>query len=267
MREAMQTVTSTRGRGFTLTVTKKVRGQRDKMSYRKFGLGLVVAAIGMMAFASSAHAVKSVFLINKSSANLHASVTGVQLGEGKLLVAGLNMEVRCPKFTVQEGLILNNDDAHGKLLFEECRPYVHSTGLENKFCHVTATAVDTKLHITATGLILPAELKSGAPAILIESIKALILFLGAECTLPEDNLVTGELCLAIDENDTVKPEVLSSAAIQATCLERPTLGALAQGAGVTDVLKYGIHTASVIGTAQLSLTGAHAGQTLGVSLI
>ena len=237
------------------------------MTYRKFGLGLVLAAIGMMAFASSAQALLNGFLINKKAA-LHASVGAEQVGLGYLLVPGLNLEVGCEKFTVDEGLITSDTHAKARLLFEECEAYALSD-LKLLPCHIMKTFVDEKLTIEATALLLPAEiLTTNAPAILAEDIKALIIFLGPSCVLPEDNTVTGELCLAIANNDTVKPLVLASNTIQGTCKPRNVLKGTEQSSGgVKDKILYGAQEANVDLTAHLFLTGAHAGLTLGVSLI
>ena len=81
------------------------------MSYRRNVRGLlgllVVAVLGVMAFASSAWAVLPAFLINKKPA-LHATATGVtHEGLEVLLVPSLNLEIKCPEFEVLEGLILD----------------------------------------------------------------------------------------------------------------------------------------------------------------
>jgi hypothetical protein len=242
------------------------------MTHRKNGLGLLgllaVVALGVMAFASSAQALTPKYLVGKKAVvgTLNATVEGKQVGRGTLLVSALNTEFNCEKFSVASGLLVTGTDATGQLLYEECTVLELLPPLEELPCHIYVSAVDKRLHITATGLILPAELTNGEPAVLVEKINAKILMEGAECPLPLENIVKGELCLKIDNNDTVEPTVLSSVAIQAECKERPTLEALTEGAGVKDKLLYGAQTGFVDGTAKVFLGGVHKGLTVGVSL-
>jgi hypothetical protein len=83
--------------------------------------------------------------------------------------------------------------------------------------------------------------------------------------LPLDNVLTGEFCLEIKNatNDTVKPLLYTDRNVE--CLERVALEG-AQGLGVKDAVKYGAQQIVFDIAADLSLTGAHAGLTLGVSL-
>jgi hypothetical protein len=259
------------------------------MNQRKNGarlLGLlVVAALGVMAFAASAQAVAPGFLINKKPVvGLKATAGAKQVGTGSMLVAGLNFQLRCTAFTVDEGVVESNTLGKGVLLYTGCTTLSITKFPEEIHCHV-------KEPIKAEGIFLPAELETpkalkDLPAVLVEKIKALItLHLPAAklgevpCVLPLDNTVTGEVCLKIDNNDTVEPLVLAgidpTSGEAITCLHRPTLEALteglnAKGEGFKDVLKYGAQTAVLDGTAHLFLTGepplGHKGLTFGVSL-
>jgi hypothetical protein len=237
------------------------------MNYRKHGLRLLgllgLAVLGVMALAASAQAVAPGFLINKAPVgSLLATIGGEQEGRGSLVVPGLNLEINCEEFTVLKGGVHSNTDAEGELSYSKCSALEANSPLaEIKPCTVDEP-------IVAAGLILPAELTNGNPAVLAEKIKATILLLGAECTLPEVNVVKGEVCLAIDSNDTAKPLLLGSQAIQGECKQRPTLEALTEGAGVKDQLLYGKQEAFIKGSAVVFLTGAHEGEnkTLGVSL-
>ena len=224
------------------------------MTYRKLGLGLVIAAIGMMAFAVSAQA-KIKFLIDQKAvpANLDAGVSGEQVGAGSLLVQALNLRLECKKFSVNKGLLTSGTHAEGELLYEECAPFTLA-GEPISTCHV-----GNGLHVKAEALLLPAEFLEAyglKPALLAEKVKAPIPFEGEECTLPESNTVKGELCLEIDNNDTANPEVLLSDTIQEKCKPRTALEGLldelptSTGSNFKDKLLYGAQTANVDGAAK-----------------
>lgn len=243
------------------------------MNHRKHGLGLLglmaVVALGVMAFASTAQAVETEFLVNGKLA-LAATLGGAQVGTGTLLLPALKTEVNCTGFTVQEGKINTGLDANGKLLYEGCTALVLElpTKTELPGCQIIVNEAsgDLKTHISATALILPVEFADGTYGILAEDIKALILFLkGKGCVLPLDNTVSGDLCFRIDGNNTAKPLILTNEKIQTECPERVALKG-AQGAGVKDSLLYGAQTAFVDGTAHVFLLGEHNGQNLGVLL-
>jgi hypothetical protein len=230
-----------------------------------------------MAFASSAQALNPMYLINKKlvPSGLNAQVTGTLEPEtiARLLIPALNTEINCTGFTVQEGVILDEEVAHGKLLYEGCTVLVESTKAEAFGCEVVVNhAGDNKHHITATFLMLPAELKNGDPALLAEKIVANVLTKeGTGCVLPKTTLIKGEVCLkiALGTNDTVEPLILSDNTIQGECRERTTLesllGEVASG-GFKDKLLFGINEAFVDFKATLKLAGLHNGLTLGVSL-
>jgi hypothetical protein len=250
------------------------------MSKRKLGLGLfALALLGTMALASSAQAVENSFTINGAAA-LHATVGAVQEGEGTLLVEKLNLEIKCATFEVKEGLILSGLDADAKLLYKECKAYEHKAPLaEIKTCHVSDVAGGKPelLHITASALLLPIEFGPEDYGILAENIHALINFLsGMGCPLPLKNEVTGEVCALIEEkpvktNDTVRPLLLLSKAIQEACPKRLVLNGTEkvnhEKATVIDELRYGTNVAYIEAKAELFLTGAHTGMTLGVLLL
>ena len=226
------------------------------MRCRWHGAGLLglltVAALGAMALAASAQAVTPEFLINKKAVGaLKATFGAEQVGRGSLLVAGLNFEVNCEKFSVDEGEISSSTDAKIILLYTEC----------------------TTLPVKAEALLLPTELTNGKPAILAEKIKSLIKLtkvgeLTEECFLPFDNTVKAELCLKVDSNNTAELGLLASQAIQGECKERKTLEALGEeveSGGVKDKLLYGGQEVFLDGEANVSLTGAHKGLNFGIS--
>ena len=145
------------------------------MTRRKQGLGLfgllAVAALGVMAFASSAQAVLLGYLINKKLA-LHATAGGVSHeGLEVLLVPGSNLEIKCPEFEVLEGLILDSKVAHlahVKLLYKKCVAFSITPKLEELPCHVSDVAGGKPelLHITANALLLPIEFADGTFGVL-----------------------------------------------------------------------------------------------------
>lgn len=258
-----------------------------KKNHRRNGarlLGLlVVAALGAMALASSAQAVLPVFLIATKPAALLATVNAEQEGRGTMLVPGLKFELNCEKFSVDEGAIETSEDAKAILLYTECSTLeydpLNPAKLGEIKCHV-------KEPIKAEALLLPAELTKKdpkgilLPAILAEKIKALVQLSDSEitaqwplgslpCILPEDNTVTGEVCLWVTEatNDKVKPLVETNSGIE--CKERKVLEGLNDevlSGGFKDKLKYGAQEVTLDGKAILELTGVHKGLTLGVSL-
>ena len=244
------------------------------MEHRKHGarlLGLlIVAALGVMAFAASAQAVVPGFLIGGKAFATLTKVVGAVDGVNTMLVPGLGFELNCTTFKVEKGAIESKTDAEAEIFYTGCTTLVNNLPtVEEMDCHVTEP-------IVATALLLPAELKAptlGAPAVLAEKIKALIRLhskataLTAEpkpCILPLDNIVTGEVCFQINNNDTATPLLLTNSSVE--CKERPTLEALTEGAGVKDVVKYGTQVITFDSATKLSLTGAHKGLTFGVSL-
>jgi hypothetical protein len=246
------------------------------VKHRENGLRLIgllaVAALGVMAFAASAQAVAPGFLINKKPVGtLLAKFTAEQVGEGTLLIPGLNAELKCKKFTVTGGAIETNTDAKGDFLFEECSVWSISPLVENKNCHVLDKT--EKLHVTVNSLLfLPAELLGVSeplpPALLAEKLLLTMNLTGPECILPEVNIIKGEICLAIDNNDTVEPTLLMNKEIQEKCKPRPVLESLEQvsSGGVKDKLLFGKQEAFIDATAKLKLLDIHKGLTVGVSL-
>jgi hypothetical protein len=244
------------------------------MSYAKHGAGLLgllaIMALGVLAFAASAQALTPEFLINKKLA-LAATVTGESESVKTLSIPALSTEINCKKFTVKAGSINTGTDASVTLLYEECTALDIKTKAELAGCHIINTATDFSLHITVSTLILPVEFASGDFGLLFEKITGKIILLkGTECVLPVETSVKGEVCSLITPatNDTVKPLIEFSEAIQKSCPERKVLEDLAwpPAAGFKDKILFGAQEAFISGKAILSLTGAHAGLTLGVSL-
>jgi hypothetical protein len=184
-----------------------------------------------------------------------------------MLVPGLNFQLTCTTFTVDEAQINTTTDAKVILLYTGCTMLDFKTKAE-----IDCEAIEP---IKAEALILPAETTDGKFALLAEKVKALIklikpgtLAVPKPCILPEDGTVTGQVCFKITAatNDTVEPLIETSTA----CKNRVTLESLnneiAPPSGFPDLLKYNGQDVNLHGTALLKLTGAHEGLTLGVSL-
>lgn len=248
------------------------------MSYRSSGRGLlglvVIAVLGLMAFAGSAHAVTPLFNVGNSTA-LHASFSAVQEEPAVFLIPALNFEIKCPEMELKEGLVLAGGQlVHIRLLYKECKVFEFGLPLaEIGVCHVSDVLDDRPelLHITFGASALPVEFASGDYGILVENILAEINFLpGTGCPLPLKNILKGEICGLIEplKNDTTKPLVLFSQALQGTCPER-VLEALGNPAGlkVKDKLLFGLNEAFLDSRLEVFMVGAHAGMTFGVLLL
>lgn len=237
---------------------------------------VAVSALAVLAFAASAHAaLQSGFFIGGAQAgSLLATFGGKQLGRKTLLVPALKIEINCDKFTVLNGAVESTSLAEGQFLYEECTILTNEgVKLEETICQIVVNHLgDNRHHITATALLLPAEMADGSPAILAEKIVAKVLTREGEgCILPKTTEIRGELCLKLDNNHKIEPELLASQAIQETCRPRTALESLEEKAvpegGVKDKLLFGVNEAFVDGKADIFLTGVHASKTLGVLLI
>jgi len=234
---------------------------------------LVVAVFGVLAFATSAQAAIPQFVYKNGLGTeisvLLASIVANQLGRGTLSIPALNAEINCEKFSIVSGEINTATDASGELLYEECTALEESAPLgELTGCLIVVNHTgDNRHHITAKALILPAELTDGSYAVLAEKIEATVLTIEGEgCLLPKTTKIKGELCLKVDNNESVEPELLASTEIQGLCKERTSLEALSEGGGVKDKLLFGAQEAFVTGKADVHLTGEHNGYSLGVLL-
>jgi hypothetical protein len=254
-------------------------------------LGLL-AALSLLAFSASAQALTPNFVYkNKAGTEvfLLAKITAKQLGRGTLSIPGLNSEVNCEKFSISGGAIETATDAVGTLTYEECTALELKAPLgELANCEIVTPEHETTgglpHNITATALILPAELKNGEPALLAEGIVSKIVTKKeVGCLLPALTTIKGEVCLKIDSNDTVLPELLASEAIQGECRARPTLEALTELSGpekeiierealkpptaFLDELLFGAQKSFITGTAAVSFpAGEHEGFKLAVFL-
>jgi len=233
----------------------------------------IATMLGVLAFATSAQALIPQFVYKNTSGIevqvLLATISAKQLGRGTVSIPGLSLEINCEKFSITSGEINTATDAAVQLLYEECTALEESAPLgELTGCEIVVNHTgDKRPHITANALILPAELTDGSYAVLAEKIEATVLTEPEKgCILPVTTKFKGELCLKIDNNESVEPELLASPEIQGLCKERPTLEALSEGAGVKDKLLFGAHEAFVTGKADVHLTGAHNGYSLGVLL-
>jgi len=234
----------------------------------------VAVALGMLVLSASAQALTPQFVFKNTSgtdvAVLKATISANQIGTGTLSIPGLNVKINCENFSVQNGVINTATDAEIKLLYkgctalEEAAPSGELSGCDLVVNHTGANSH----HITASALLLPAErLLPEGPAILAEKIEATVLTKeGQGCILPKTTKIKGELCLLIQGNEFVTPEL--SASQTSECKERPTLESLSEGfgSGVKDKLLFGIQEAFVTARVAVSLSGEHLGYSLGVLL-
>ena len=261
------------------------------MSYGKRGGGLlgllVVAVLGVMAFAASAQALTPRFNVGGNS-EFAFEVTGTP-DEGKpviLLVPASNLKISCPEFEVKEGLVAAKGlTATAKLLYKNCKAFEHEGAQLELPCHVSDVAGGKPelLHITASAKLLPVEFADGTYGVLAEGIVATINFLpGTGCPLPLKNVVKGEVCFRITSgNDTTSPLIRSSKAIQKECPKKFLLESLLEKEDeeiekgihkgtptIEDKLFFGVNEAFVEGAVVLSGKGAvAAGKTIGVLLL
>jgi hypothetical protein len=240
---------------------------QGKMKSSLAGL-VAVAALGVMAFASSAQAGPLDFYVNgvPNPTTLHVELEGNQVGTtNALLLPSLGVEIKCAVLKVVEGLLLGPDEITGKLLFETCKVFEIIGLKELTNCHIIASATDARLHITASGKGLPAITTGGSPAVLIEGKSLVLIKQPSTCVLPEHTVIKGEVCLKIDTNHTTPLLLLTNETIQVECTAR-VLEALGDPAGtkVKDKLLFGVNEAFLDLHANVFGERPHADSTLGV---
>jgi hypothetical protein len=247
-----------------VTQTWKEAMRDSKFGLRAFGLALV-AALGLMAFMAVAAQAENLidggktglFLVEKKGELAKPGVTfeANQVGKGTLGVQGRNLAVLCEVGTIK-GEFLSDVEALGSAEFSKCSAWTwvnleigktHTTKLPctvDEPIKVKRAKAFAKLHKNAAGetekFVLLGEDE--------EDFTTLVL-LGAECTLPEKNLITGGLVVKVDNSDTVNPVVLALEEFQTL------LG---------DKLLFGAFAATLKGEANVKLTGSHVGKTVGV---
>ena len=231
------------------------------MNHRKQGLRLsgllLVVALGVMAFAASAQAVTPTFLVGGvSGTTLPATVGATQEGTGTMTVPGLNFELNCTAFTVDEGKIISSSDGKAVLLYTGCTTLAIPSKAEIA-CEVHGEG--GSVPIKAEALLLPTETTGGIAAVLAENIKALIFLtkvgdLTKPCTLPEDNVVKGTVCFEISGGNNTTEPLIKTEDASTKC-------------AAADSLAYGAQPVTLKGAAKLFGIGSHAGKTLGVSLV
>jgi hypothetical protein len=242
---------------------------------RQGALLSLLTALSLLAFSASAQALTPRFVYkNKAGtevAFLLAKISAKQLGRGTLSIPGLNAEINCEKFTITGGVIETINDGEAIFLYEECTALSISPLAELEGCEiVTAEHEETggaPHHIALSALFLPAELTNGEPAVLAEKLQSKIIFRkGTGCTLPVLTTFKGEICMKVDKNDTVEPELLASQTIQGECKERTVLEGSTEGAGFKDQVLFGTQSVFLTAKADLRLIGEHEGFKLGVFL-
>jgi hypothetical protein len=233
----------------------------NKHGIKALALAMMAAALGLMAFAASGAQAQTLpgasttglFLINLTDALL-ATATGQQVGPGKLLVPGRQIEVGCDTAHISEGKIDSPTDALAKIVFLLCFTYTYNpTGLGEliKECVIKGGSYEDGGTIETKVLIKPI-LHGAQNFVLIEpqegNFANVTYIANLGCVLPLNNPVSGSVVAQVHE-EAVQLLVLFSETIQ-----------LLSG----DVLKYGEFPAYVDAHARINLTGSHEGLKLGV---
>ncbi len=231
---------------------------RSKIGRRPLSAA-IVAALGLMVFAAYALAenlsnggTAGNFKVEGSLAlSVGVTFTGEQEGAGKLKVPGRNLTILCQKGDVQEGKVLKENEALGKVLFLECTANnladteplpctTHSTGQENGKILATAIILP-KLHETELYLLFEPDGPAGTFFTTIE-------LLGAECPLPIKNNISGSVVALVDNgNEALTHLITFSEAIQK----------LFQVGEAGDHLKFGTFESYIEASANVTLNGTH----------
>lgn len=229
---------------------------RRKHGVRALVLTTIAAALGLMAFGGvgaqaqlPGESTKGTFLVNNKV--LLASVTGSLLGEGKLLVQGRNLDLKCSGAHVEEGHInATGTEALVKVLFLGCKTYVHNSKEQIKNCIIKGGTVEGGGTIIAIAIVLPI-FHGGSKFVLFESDGGPLATISYEankgCVLPLNNPVTGSVTAEVIEGTPTT--LIFSEAIQ-----------LLNG----DELFDGVFRAYITATAHVEGSGAHAGQRVGI---
>lgn len=269
-------------------------------------MGLVLtAALSLMAFASVAQAAENLewghkpgsgtpgFFLTSNGTRYPTGLTGevpnketvsgTQIGSGKLLIPAKSAEVTCAKGKVISGFIQNeyldylltppNDikeggHGHGTVLFEECEVNsINAAGeLTGKLTKCTeelnkASSPEGKHHVTASGLIL-LRVHENVTYIVVEPLIAskaddesaaklelpfTTLTFGGTCSLPGTVQVKGGAAATVPKTDSNKPKVKVDTFSAAGKAEQTLLGLQ---------LTFGASPAFIAAEAEVELTGA-----------
>ena len=221
-----------------------------KRGLRVLGLSLL-AAMGAMVFMAAGASAAS-FDVNSQS-GLHATATGALKEEALLLIPGQsNLVIHCATATVTEGLIYaDGTKAHATINYSNCKTLVE--GKENVKCAPGILPVKVKiLPITHSGksYLLVEPLTAGQPFTTFH-------YNEDTCALPSLPTVTGSVVFECENGSLVQE---SCATLKVIRLIKPAPAALFP----TDTIKYGLFAATLEGEAEVSLTGAHTGQSFEV---
>ncbi len=201
------------------------------------------------------------FLVNLGAALLATIVAALE-GTRVLLIAGRSLEVRCTGLGLIGAKIDSSTDALGEVQFTGCKVFDHKTLNELPNCQLKeletirmAFSVLPMRHGGEAFLLfegralthqegLEAGLEGGLPPFAFVSFKP-----GIGCTLPLNNPVSGKFVALVGALDAVTQSISLSEGIQLL------LGAL---------LNFGGFPAYYTAKVTVELSGAHAGQKLGI---
>jgi hypothetical protein len=205
---------------------------------KAFGLSLM-AALGLLAF--SAMGAQAQFSVGGKT--LLATATGSQINSGQLLVPGRNLELECHKGAVNSGHI-NETGTHatGQVTFSECLSRQLTEPKSPLPCFIKGGSIVANTLIVPVGgnaLFSP----TAPPNFAVVSYEG-----GTECPLPLNNPVTGNLIGEVPALEAIKQILVFKKSLQ-------------EG---THKLSFGGFASTIHAQAEVSTTGAHAGQALGL---
>jgi hypothetical protein len=235
------------------------------MSLRKHGLkafGLsLLAALSLMAVSAAGAQASGEFLVETTlgsgvyhtftqhGISLETVTGGFEPGVvGVLTITGLGTEIKCTGVTPEGGTVHLGGLVTGSLLYTGCTALESAAPLEELPCEVEDKGGDNAVGKIKTNALHGLVILHGTPSetyVLVKPAAAgpfvVILLLGAECAVAGEYPVTGQQMLLVAAGDALN--VLVNPINNATLFP-------------TDILKFGIRTATLSGSANLRLTGA-----------
>lgn len=220
---------------------------------KAFGLTFI-AALGLMAFTAVVAQAEVLtdggkagsFQISKGGALL-ATLTGKSEGHIRILEPGRNLTILCSKLEFLEGEILSSEAALVKILYLECIALLFSKESVEIPCKLVGGGILTQLRALA-------KTHEGNPYILLEGDPTTIGVIqyesGTGCPLPLNNSIVGSVIGEVTPGEGVSRLIQFKEPIQKLFQDKINYGTLEL-----------ILDANIV----LELTGAHAGQSWGIS--
>jgi hypothetical protein len=201
-----------------------------------------VAVLALMAV-SAVGAQAAEFWVGSVGSFLLATLSGAQVGAGKLLVEKRGITITCQKGAVTSGALETKTSGKVTTEFKECTVLNYSDNKELAAC----TALEP---IKAEATIFPGEHSTFKQIEVEESLITAIVISGAACASKGIYPVGGLISAKVIKNGAVVNEIEFSR----------TYSEL-----IKDALKFGAFPAFIDATLKVELTGAHAGIKFGVA--